>query len=131
MGLLWELVSTDTISACNTRWRRFLPSVTCLSVLIMLFFDMCLNLLTVPFMLPFFIFMLRKSSLHPRPPKIRICFKGKIVTDQETWVRSLGREDPLEKEMTTLSSLLAWEIPWTEEPVGYSSWGHKEPDLTW
>ena len=31
-------------------------------------------------------------------------------------VRSLGREDPLEKEMTTLSSILAWEIPWTEEP---------------
>ena len=34
----------------------------------------------------------------------------------ETWVRSLGREDPLEKEMTTHSSVLAWGIPWTEEP---------------
>ena len=32
----------------------------------------------------------------------------------ETWVRSLGREDPLEKELTTHSSILAWEIPWTE-----------------
>ena len=38
-------------------------------------------------------------------------------------VRSLGREDPLRKEMATHSSVLAWEIPWTEEPG--SSWGHK------
>ena len=35
---------------------------------------------------------------------------------QETWVQSLGWEDPLEKEMETHSSILAWEIPWTEEP---------------
>ena len=35
---------------------------------------------------------------------------------RETWVRSLGREDPLEKEMATHSSILAWKIPWTEEP---------------
>ena len=35
---------------------------------------------------------------------------------QETRVQSLGREDPLEKEMATYSSILAWEIPWTEEP---------------
>ena len=34
----------------------------------------------------------------------------------ETWVRSLGQEDPLEKEMATHSSILAWENPWTEEP---------------
>ena len=40
----------------------------------------------------------------------------------ETQVRSLGREDPLEKEMASHSSILAW----TEEPVGYSPWGHKE-----
>ena len=37
---------------------------------------------------------------------------------QETWVQSLGREDPLEKEMATHSSIIAWEIPWTEEPGG-------------
>ena len=37
---------------------------------------------------------------------------------QETWVRSLGQEDPLEKEMATHSSILAWRIPWTEEPGG-------------
>ena len=35
---------------------------------------------------------------------------------QETWVQSLGREDPLEKEMATHSGILAWKIPWTEEP---------------
>ena len=40
---------------------------------------------------------------------------------QETWVRSLGQEDPLEKEMATHSSILAWRIPWTEEPGGLQS----------
>ena len=40
---------------------------------------------------------------------------------QETWVRSLGREEPLEKEMATHSSILAWSIPWTEEPGGLQS----------
>ena len=38
--------------------------------------------------------------------------------EQEMWVQSLGQEDPLEKEMATHSSILAWEIPWTEEPGG-------------
>ena len=42
---------------------------------------------------------------------------------QETWVRSLGQEDPLEEEMATHSSILAWRIPWTEEPVGPQSIG--------
>ena len=42
---------------------------------------------------------------------------------RETWVRSLGQEDPLEKEMTTHSSNLAWRIPWTEEPGGLQSMG--------
>ena len=41
----------------------------------------------------------------------------------ETWVQSLGQEDPLEKEMATHSSILAWEIPWTEEPHGLQSIG--------
>ena len=45
---------------------------------------------------------------------------------QETWVRHLGREDPLEKEMTTHSSNIAWEIPWTEEPGGLQSMGLQE-----
>ena len=41
----------------------------------------------------------------------------------ETWVRSLGREDSLEKEMATHSSILAWKIPWTEEPGRLQSTG--------
>ena len=42
---------------------------------------------------------------------------------QETWVRSLGLEDPLEKEVATHSSILTWRIPWTEEPGGLQSMG--------
>ena len=42
---------------------------------------------------------------------------------QETWVQSLGREDLLEKEMVTHSSILAWKIPWTEKPGGLQSTG--------
>ena len=40
---------------------------------------------------------------------------------QETWVQSLGQEDPLEYKMATHSSILAWEIPWMEEPGGLQS----------
>ena len=47
----------------------------------------------------------------------------RMPTMQETWVRSLGREDPLEKEMATHSSTLAWKIPWTEEPGRLQSMG--------
>ena len=46
-----------------------------------------------------------------------------LLAMQETWVQSLGREDPLEKEMTTHSSILAWKIPWTEEPGRLQSMG--------
>ena len=48
----------------------------------------------------------------------------------ETWVRSLGREDPLEKAMATHSSILAWRIPWMEELGGLQSTGRKELDTT-
>ena len=47
---------------------------------------------------------------------------------QETWTKSLGWKDPLEKEMATRSSTLAWEIPWTEEPGGLQSMGSQESD---
>ena len=47
---------------------------------------------------------------------------------QETWVRSLGQEDPLEKGMATHSSILAWRILWIEEPGGVQSMGHRESD---
>ena len=50
--------------------------------------------------------------------------------DIETWVPSLGWEDPLEKEMATHCSVLAWRSPWTVEAGGYSPWGLKESDMT-
>ena len=46
------------------------------------------------------------------------------------WVRSPGWEDPLEEEMATHSSTLAWRIPWAEEPTDYSPQGCKELDMT-
>ena len=53
---------------------------------------------------------------------------------QETWVQTLGWEDPLETEMATHSSILAWETPWTEEPgglqSGLQSTGSQESDMT-
>ena len=64
------------------------------------------------------------------------CFPASLVAQmvknlpamRETWVRFLGWEDPLEKEMATHSSILAWRIPWTRSLAGYSSWGCKELD---
>ena len=50
---------------------------------------------------------------------------------RKTWVQSLGWEDPLEKGTATHSTILAWRIPWTEEPGRlYSPRGHKESDTT-
>ena len=49
---------------------------------------------------------------------LRIC-----LSIQEMWVQSLGQEDPLEEEMATHSIILAWEIPWTDEPGGLQSMG--------
>ena len=49
---------------------------------------------------------------------------------QETWVRLLDQEDAVEEEMATHSSILAWEIPWTEGLVGYSPRGRTESDTT-
>ena len=49
---------------------------------------------------------------------------------RETQVRSLGQEDPLEEEMATHSSTLAWRIPWTESLMGYSPLGHRESGTT-
>ena len=49
---------------------------------------------------------------------------------QETWVQSLGQENPLEKKIATHSSIPAWEIPWTEEPGRLQSLGSQESDMT-
>ena len=53
-----------------------------------------------------------------------------IQETQEMCVGPLSLKDPLEKEMTMHSSILAWIIPWTEEPGGYNPWSHKELDTT-
>ena len=50
---------------------------------------------------------------------------------QETWIWSLGREDPLEKRRATHSSILAWRIPWTEEPGGLQSMGSQRVGRDW
>ena len=54
----------------------------------------------------------------------------RLSTIQETWVRSLGREDPLQEGMATHSSILAWRIPWTEEPGGATVPGVTESEMT-
>ena len=57
-------------------------------------------------------------------------YSGSVVKNlpamQETWARSLGQEDPLEKEMATHSGILAWKTPWTEEPDGLQSKGSQK-----
>ena len=60
-----------------------------------------------------------RATLEVQPAK-------NLPAMQETWVQSLGWEDPLEKEMATDSSVLAWGIPQTEEPGGLQSMGSKE-----
>ena len=65
----------------------------------------------------------RHEEEHPKENQ-KYMGKGKdCLPMQETRVQSLGREDPLEKEMATHSSVLAWRIPWTEEPGGLQSVG--------
>ena len=49
---------------------------------------------------------------------------------EETWVQSQGREDPLEKDMATYSSIFAWKSPWTEEPRELQSLGYKDLNTT-
>ena len=65
----------------------------------------------------------------------RVSCGGSLVKNppamQEAWVQSLAQEDPVEKGMVTHSSILAWRIPWSEEPSRlHSPWGHKEADTT-
>ena len=72
-------------------------------------------------------FKMTGSFFTPAPPgkhNIRVAQTVKrLPTMRETWVRSLGREDPLEKEIATHSSVLAWKIPWTEDPGRLQSMG--------
>ena len=72
----------------------------------------------------------RLSDFHPFTPSLIYNWAfpvaqrlKRLPAMQETWIRPLGREDPLEKEMSTHSSILAWKIPWTEELGGLQSMG--------
>ena len=74
-----------------------------------------------------------EETIKPSPVTIGASLGAQTVKNllvmQETGVRSLGQEDPLEKEMATHSSILAWRIPWTEEVLAdYSPWDRKESD---
>ena len=76
-----------------------------------------------------------EASFHlPYPRGVGASLTAQLIQNlpamQETWVQSLGREDPLEKEMAAHSSILAWRIPWTEEPGRLQSMASQESDTT-
>ena len=90
------------------------------------FSALCPYLASLLLLLLFFLFFLKylvKASLVAQRLK---CLPGM----RETWVRSLGQEDPLEKGMATHSCTLAWRIPLREKPGRLHPWGHKELDTT-
>ena len=68
---------------------------------------------------------IRGVGFAPKSHRERACLMAQMVKNlpamQETWVRSLGQVDPLEKGMATHLCILAWRIPWTEEPGGLQS----------
>ena len=76
-------------------------------------------------MIAFFLIILQCILLY----KV-IQWEKNLPAVQEARVRSLGWEDPLEKEMTIHSSIFAWKIPWQRSLVGCSPWGRKESGMT-
>ena len=72
----------------------------------------------------YYTYDLHKASLIAQSVKNLLIVQG-------TWVQSLGQEDPLEKEMATHSSILAWKIPWTEEPAWLQSIGSQRVGDNW
>ena len=89
------------------------------------------------------LWLMSLSAVILEPPKIKsvtvsifspfICQEAvkHLSTMRETWVRALGWEDPLEKEMTIHSSTIAWKIPWTEEPGRLQSMGSQRVGHDW
>ena len=73
--------------------------------------------------LSFLLYLLKGSDCSEVKASARNAGDPGPIPGSDPWVRSLGREDPLEKEMATHSSILAWRIPWTEEPGGLQSTG--------
>ena len=74
------------------------------------------------------------SLLDPKVSLGRISLVAQVVKSlpamRESWVQSLGQEDPLEKEVATHSNILVWKIHGWRSLAGYSPWGRKESDLT-
>ena len=64
-------------------------------------------------------------KLQKRSPMLRQRILLPLQETQGMWVRSLGQEDPPEEELATHSIILAWKIPWTEEPGRLRPWGHR------
>ena len=71
-----------------------------------------------------------KHSLRRNKKSLVVQIIKNFPAIQETWVQFLSVEDPLEEGMAIQPSILAWRIPWTEEPSGYRPWRHKELDMT-
>ena len=88
--------------------------------------------LTMSFIFANYKFLLSRCCvrLYHRDPLLGRIYLSQTVKNPpsmwETWVQSLGWEDPLEEGMAAPSCVLAWRIPWTEEPGGYSPWGCRE-----
>ena len=72
----------------------------------------------------------QKHQFFSAQPSLVTQMVKSLPAMQETWVLSLCQEDPLEKEMATHSSIIAWKIPWMEEAGSYSPWGCKELNRT-
>ena len=70
----------------------------------------------------------RRKNLKKKKEEERICLPTQET--QETGIRLLGWEDPLEEGMATPSSILAWKVPWKRSLVGHSPQGHEESDMT-
>ena len=77
-----------------------------------------------------FFFFFFAAALHSMQGFLAAQTVKNLPAMWDTWVQSLSREDPLEEDMGTLSSVLAWRIPWTEEPGGLWSMGSQELDTT-
>ena len=76
------------------------------------------------------LFSLGNKQISGQGASLKAPLVKSLPAAQETWVQSLGLDDPLEEEMATHSSILAWRIPWTEQPCSLQSTGLQESDTT-
>ena len=104
-----EVFRMHSVSVWRNFDLQFLSDVLfCFTYLNLNFFFFACDLICVSFLLDNVCILYLASMVAQRVKH--------LPAMQETWIRSLGWEDPLEKEMATHSSILAWEIPWTEKP---------------